>query len=57
MLLNCKIKSGRRDLNPRSPAPKAGALANYATPRNVINQIRNYTKNLFFWQQKPSVYK
>lgn len=27
------MKSGRRDLNPQPPAPKAGAIANYATPR------------------------
>jgi hypothetical protein len=28
-----KLKSGQRDLNPRHPAPKAGALPDCAMPR------------------------
>ncbi len=32
------IWSGMRDLNPRPPAPKAGALANCANPRKLYKQ-------------------
>ncbi len=34
------IGSGRRDLNPRHPAPKAGALPGCATPRDVVTAAR-----------------
>lgn len=31
----CTAKSGRPDLNRRPPAPKAGAIPGYATPRSI----------------------
>lgn len=38
-------------MNPRSPAPKAGAIANYATPRyNELTKSFNFTIFLFFYQ-------
>ena len=46
-----RIKSGRRDSNPRHPAPKAGALPDCATPRTPnakpCLQIRIYMLPLF----------
>ena len=35
----CLRQSGRLDLNQRPPAPEAGALPGYATPRKQIVQI------------------
>src|SRR6266566_239639 len=37
------VKSGRRDLNPRSPAPEAGAIPSFATTR----RLRRCDKNGF----------
>jgi hypothetical protein len=41
MILLIPLKSGWQDSNLRPPAPKAGAIPGYATPRK-----RNYNKNL-----------
>lgn len=37
-----KNLSGQRDLNPRQPAPKAGALPGCAMPRDENNTKRLY---------------
>lgn len=36
MNLICPVKSGRQDSNLRPPAPKAGAIPGYATPRKSL---------------------
>lgn len=42
------FKSGYRDLNSEPPAPKAGAIANYAIPRKINSKGKNqnYSKIL-----------
>ena len=44
---NWRFWSGLRDLNPRSPGPKPGAIPNFAKPGYSIGIISNMVKGYF----------
>ena len=48
------IWSGQRDLNPRPPAPKAGALPDCAMPRGSLSLLFNSLSRKFSWESMPS---